>query len=96
MSSIPVTIQERIESGQSTSKICDLLKGRANRSGVYKVLKHLKKRGLALSNVRRTPSRKVRTPKLIKNTREKIRRNPRRSVRKLASASGVSYGTMQT
>ena len=34
------------------------------------------------------------TPKPIKNTREKIRRNPRRSVRKLASASGVSYGTM--
>ena len=35
-------------------------------------------------------------PKFIKNTREKIRRNPRRRVRKLASASGVSYETMQT
>ena len=35
-------------------------------------------------------------PKFIKNTREKIRRYPRRNVQKLTSASGVSYGTMQT
>ena len=46
--------------------------------------------------MRSTPSRKARTPKVIKNTREKIRRNFRRSVRKLVRASGVSYGTMQT
>ena len=34
-------------------------------------------------------------PKLIKNTKEIIRRNPKRSIRKLASEAGVSYGTMQ-
>ena len=98
MSSVAVTIQELFESGlsPSPSKICDLLKGRASRSGVYKVLKHLKETGLVLPKVRSTPGRKVRTPKLIKNTREKIRRNSRRSVRKLAFASGVSYGTIQT
>ena len=96
MSSVAVTIQELFESGQSPSKICDLLKGRASRSGVTTVLKHLKETGSAIPKMRSTPSRKVRTPKLIKNTREKIRRNPRKSVRKLASASGVSYGTMQT
>ena len=97
MSSVAVTIQELFESWQSPSKIRNLLKGRASRSGVYKVLKRLKETGgSALPKVRRTQSRKVTTPKIIKNTREKIRRNPRRSVRKLASASGVSYGTMQT
>ena len=42
------------------------------------------------------PSRKVRKPKIIRNTTEKIRRNPPRNVRKLASASGVNYETMQT
>ena len=50
----------------------------------------------AIPTARSTLSRKVRTPKLIKNTREKIRRNPQRSVPKLASASGVSYETMET
>ena len=44
MSSLAVTIQESFEFGQSPCKIFDLLKGRANRSGVYKVLKGLKDR----------------------------------------------------
>ena len=68
MSSVAATIQELFESGQSPSKICDLLKSRASRSGVYKVLKRLKAIGSVLPNVRNTPSRKVRTPKLIKKT----------------------------
>ena len=95
MNSVAVTIQVLFDSGQSSSKICGLLKDRASRSGAYKILMRLKETGSALPKVRSTLSRKVRTPKLIKNTRN-IRRNPRRSVRKLASASGVSYGTMQT
>ena len=96
MSSVVVTIQELFESRQSPSNICDLLKGRASRSNVYKILKRLKETGSALPKVKSTPSSKVRMSKLIKNTRVKIRRNPRRSVRKLIFASGVSYGTMQT
>ena len=96
MSSLAVTIQELFKSGQSPSKICYLLKGCMSRSGVYKVLKRLKETGSVLPKVRSTPSRKVRTPKLIKNAGEKIGRNPRRSVRKLTSAYSVSYGTMQT
>ena len=90
MSTVTATIQELFESGQTPSKICKLLKGRVSRSGVYKALKRLNETGSALPKVRSTPSRKVRTPKLIKNTREKIRRNPKRSIRKLASAAGVS------
>ena len=60
MSSVHVTIQELFESGQSPSKIWDLLKRRASRSGVYKILKRLKVTGSALSKVRSAPSRKVR------------------------------------
>ena len=56
MSSAAVTIQELFESGQSPSKICDLLKGRANRSGVYKFLKRLKETRSALPKVRSTKS----------------------------------------
>ena len=96
MSSVAVTIQELFESGQSPSKMCNLLKCRVSRSGVYKILERLKKTSSALLKAKSTPSLKARTPKLIKNTREKIGRNPRRSVQKLAFASGVSYGTMQT
>ena len=96
MSSVAVTIRELFESGQSPSKICDLLKSRASRFGVYKVFKHLKETGLDLTTVMSTQSHKVRTPKLMKNTRKKMRRNPRRSVRKLTPASGVSYVTMRT
>ena len=99
MSFSAVTTQELFEFGQSPGKICDLLKGRASRSGVYKVRSQACERDrLGLPMVRSTQSRKVRTSKLTKNTREKIRKNSRRSVRKLASASGVramDY-TMQT
>ena len=65
MSFVAATIQELFESGQSPSKICDLLKSRANRSGSYKILNRLKETG-ALPNMRSTPNRKVRMPKLIK------------------------------
>ena len=74
MSSVAVTIQELFESGQSPGKICNLLKSRASKSGICKVLKRLKETGSALPRVRSTLSRKARTPKLIKNTREKIRK----------------------
>ena len=59
MSSVAVTIKELFESGQSASKICDLLKGRADRSGVHKLLKRLQETGSALPKTRSTPSRKV-------------------------------------
>ena len=66
MSSVAVSIQELFESGQSPSKMYDLLKDRASRSGVYKALKRLKETGSAFSKVRSTPSRKIKTPMLIK------------------------------
>ena len=68
MSTVVVTIQELSEYGQPPSKLCDLLKSRVSRSGVYKVLKHLKETDSVLPNVRSAPNLKVRTPKLFKNT----------------------------
>ena len=72
-----------------------VLKDHVSRSGVHKAIKHLKKTCSTLPKMQSTPNHKVRTPKLIKNTREKIRRNPKRSIRKLASMARVSYGMMQ-
>ena len=73
-----------------------LLKHHVCRSGVYKVMKRLSETGSSLQKVRSAPSRRVGTSNLIKNTREKIRINQKRSIRKLASEANVSYGTMQT
>ena len=73
MSSVAVTIQGLFEFGQSPSKIrrhqiirADLVSTRFS---------SLKETDSALTKVSSTPSRKVRTLKLIKNTREKSRRN---------------------
>ena len=59
MSSVAVIIQELFEYGQSSSKICDLLKDRASRFDIYKILKRLKETDSALPKVRSTPSRKI-------------------------------------
>ena len=40
--------------------------------------------------------RTARTPNQVKSTREKIRRNPKRSIQNLAKVSNVSYGTVST
>ena len=89
-------IYELFQTGKRPSGIFTLLKLHASRSGVYKVLKRLRETGSALPKVRSTLSRRVKTPNLIKKTQEKIRTNPKRSIRKLASEASVSYGTMQT
>ena len=44
--------------------------------------------------VRRTLRRSARTPAVIKRVREKLRRNPRRSVVKLAQEEGIGRTTM--
>ena len=72
------------------------MKPNVSRSGVYKILKRHRETGSAPPNVRSTPSRRVITPNLIKKTLEKIRRNPKRSIRKLSSEANISFGMMQT
>jgi len=93
------TVNEVIEkhcyNGKSPSEIAKLLKGSASRSGVYKAVKRFRDTGSCLPKVRSTPERLVRTKQLIKNTREKLRRNPGRSARKLAQEATVSRSTMQ-
>lgn len=65
-----------------------------NRSTVWKIVKKFQETGNTLDRPGRGRKRSVRTPKLLKNTREKLRRNPHRSCRTLATAAGVSKSTM--
>ena len=95
MSTVSASIQELFKSGQTSSKICKLLKGRVSRAGVCKPLKRLNTTDSVLPKARSTLKRKVRTPKLIKNTRKNLRKNPQKSSGKLALEAGLSCETMQ-
>ena len=95
MSSICEAISELHKSGKKPGKIFRILKPHVTRTGVYKFLKCIGKTGSPLPRVRSTPKCPVKAPQLIKNTQEKIRRDPRRSIRKLAREMSVSYDTMQ-
>ena len=78
--------------GESNSSIAKRLK--MNRTTVWKIVKKCKETGTTLDKPGRGRKQTVRTLKLVKNTREKLRRNPRRSHRKLAAQANVSNSTM--
>ena len=80
------------KSGESNSEIAKRLK--MNRIIVWKIIKKFQEIGTILDWEGRGRKRTVRTPQLIKNTREKLRRNSRRSCRNLAAAAGVGKSTM--
>ena len=65
-----------------------------NQTTVWKIVKKFKETGTTLDKPGRGRIRTVRTLKLVKNTQEKLRRNPRRSHRKLAAQANVSNSTM--
>ena len=88
-------VEKLYRKGKSASEISKILKGSISRSGVFKAVKRIKETGSAQPRVRSTPERPVRTKKLIKNTREKLRRNPARSATKLAKEANVSPSTMR-
>ena len=78
--------------GGSNVEISKRLK--INCSTVWKIGKKFKKTGNTLNREGQGGKRTICTPQLIKNAREKLRRNPRRSCRTLAEAAGVSKSTM--
>ena len=65
-----------------------------NQTTVWKVVKKIKETGTTLDKPGRSRKRTVRTLKLVKNMREKLRRNPRRFHRKLAAQANLSNSTM--
>ena len=65
-----------------------------NRTTVWNIVKKFKETGTTLDKPGRGRKRTVRTLKFVKNTRENLRRNPRRSHQKLAAQANVSNSTM--
>ena len=63
---------------------------------VWRTLKRFEENGNIQNRPGQGRPRTARTPKLVKSIREKIRRNPKKSVQNLAKESRVSYGTMST
>jgi len=88
-------IERLCRDGKTAPEILKVLKGSVSRSGVFKAVKRFKETGSTQPRVRSTPIRPVRTEKLIKNTREKLRRNPARSAAKLAHEAHISSSTMR-
>ena len=80
------------KSGKSNVEIAKRLD--MNRSTVWNIVKKFQETENTLDRPGRGRKRSVRSPQLLKNTREKLRRNPRRSCRTLATAAGVSKSTM--
>ena len=79
-------------SGKSNVEIAKRLD--MNRSTVWKIVKKFQETETLLGRPGRGRKRSVRSSQLLKNTREKLRRNSRRSCRILATAASVSKSTM--
>ena len=88
------TAIELFKAGNSRKDICKSLK--VNRMLVWRTLKRFEENGDIQNRPGQGHPRTARTPKLVKSIREKIRRNPKRSIQNLAKELRVSYGTMST
>ena len=80
-----------IVSGHSDSEVYEICRRRGEKkSTIYDVIKRVRGRGHADRKVGSGRKRTVREPKVVKQVRERIRRNPRRSMRKLADELKIS------
>ena len=80
------------KSGKNNAKIAKRLD--MNRSMVWKRVKKFQETGNTLDRPGRRRKRSDRSPQLLKNKREKLQRNSRRSCRTLATAACVDKSTI--
>lgn len=85
-----VTLHKKGDSNTSIAK-----KLHIRRKTVWKVVKKFKETGKTCNRPGQGGKRTIRTRELVKNTREKLRRNPRRSASKLAFEAGISVTSMR-
>lgn len=96
MKTIRNIIIKKYLAGSTGAQIFKALKNtEISRAFVYKVITRYKETGTNADRQRSGRPRSVRTPQAIKVVRERIRRNPERSGRKLASELGMSKTSMQ-
>ena len=87
-------IVELFNAGNSRQDISKSLK--VNRMLIWRTLKRYEETRDIQNRLRQDRPRTARNPKLVKPTREKIRKNRKRSIQNLAKESNVSYGTVST
>ncbi|XP_065668110.1 uncharacterized protein LOC136088341 [Hydra vulgaris] len=89
-------IQRRYEEGLTGAEIFKLAKVHGiNERCVYRTIQRLRETGGVEDLEKSVRPRSVRTPDRIKRIREKIRRNPERSARKLPQVKGVLRESMR-
>ncbi|XP_014767691.1 uncharacterized protein LOC106867357 [Octopus bimaculoides] len=86
------TIKTLHRGGESNTIIAKELN--VNRKTVWKIVKKFSETGSTIDQHGRDRERSVRTPQLIKSTTEKIRRNPHRSLRKVAATIKIRRASM--
>ena len=84
-----IAIAELFKAGKSHKEICKNLK--VNRMLVWRTLKRYKESGNVQNRPGQGRPQSTRTTKLVKGTREKVKKNPKRSIQEMAK---VSQGTM--
>ncbi|XP_076044978.1 uncharacterized protein LOC143027553 [Oratosquilla oratoria] len=87
-------IIELHRAGKTNSEIIKLLK--VAKSTVYHVVNRFKELGTSEDRRRSGRPRTARTKKVVNAVRERMRRNPKRSIRKLAKDMNVSNTSMRT
>ena len=85
-----VTLHKKCESNSCIAK-----KLHIRRETVWKVVKKFKETGETYNRPGHGRKRTVRTKRLVKNTRGKLKRNSRRSAVKMAAEAGISQTSMR-
>ena len=86
------TIVTLHKSGESN--FCISKKLHIHSETIWNVVKKFKETGETCNRPGQGRKRTVRTKLLVKNTREKLRRNSRRSAAKMAAAAGISQTSL--
>ena len=84
-----VSLHKKGESNSASAKV------KIRRETVWKAVNKLRETGQTSNRPGQGRKRTVQTKQMVKNTREKLRTNPRRSVTKLAAEAGISQISMR-
>ena len=87
------TIISLHKKGESNSTIAKEVQIR--REAVWNVVKKFRETGQTSNRLGQGRKRTVRNKRMVKNTREKLRTNPRRLATKLAAEAGISQTSMR-
>ena len=85
-----VSLNKKSESNSTLAKELQI-----RRETVWKVVKNFRETGQTSNRPGQGRKRIVRTKRMVKNTREKLRTNPRRSATKLAAEAGIRQTSMR-